>query len=123
MSEISKRQGDPDDYDPRRDRQWHGAPRREDFADSLSVGWGDKALALRGSVVVIVVLLGLLGGIAFYFHDQQQREHSRQLRAVNMSLCVSLYDFQERKALRTAWQSDPKAPRYWCPNLAGDGGQ
>lgn len=127
MAELQRRESDEPDYDPRRERRWHGPPQPEDFVNGSEVraGWGDKALTLRGPLVITVVLMITLGAIFFYLHDIQRREHAQQLRATNMTLCVSLYDFNERKELRKAWQADPKAPRYWCPNFmeaSGPGG-
>ncbi len=114
-----KREGDAEDYDPRLYRHWRGPSRPEDFINGseVKVGWGDKALALKGPMVITVVLLVALGALGFYIHTVQQREHAAQLKATNVNLCVSLYDFQERKQFREAWRNDPKTPRYWCPNL------
>ena len=118
MSDIRRRRDDDPGYDPSRDRRWYGMPTPEEFVNGSEVkaGWGDKALTLKGPQVIMVVLLAALGAIFFYFHDIQRREHAQQLRAVNMTLCVSLYDFEERKGFREAWKRDARAPQYWCPN-------
>ena len=119
MSDVPRRAGDPPDYDPRRDRFWHGDPQPQDFVNGSEVraGWGDKALTLRGPLTILVVLLAVLGGIVLWIHDRQQREHGRLLAATNAAICVSLYDFQERKTLRDAWRQDKGALRWWCPNV------
>lgn len=120
MTDLHKRRDDPDDYNPRGDRYWHGAPRPDEFVNGSEVkaGWGDKVLSLRGNLTIIVVLLAVLGVVVFYVHDIQRREHAQQLAATNVSICVSLYDFQERKTLRDAWRQDKAALRWWCPNVA-----
>lgn len=119
MTDIQRRAGDGPEFDPRKERYWHGAPRPEEFVNGSEVkaGWGDKALTLRGPLTIIVVLLALLGVIVMYVHDVQRREHTRLMSATNVAICVSLYDFQERKTLREAWRQDKGALRWWCPNV------
>lgn len=123
MTEIRKREGDDEHYDPTQDRHWHGPPQPQEYvngSEMLKAGWGDKALTLKGPSIVVVFLLTVMGGILFYLHDIQHREHAQVLKATNMAICVSLYDFDERKQLRRAWVNDPKgAPVQWCPNVGG----
>lgn len=85
--------------------------------NGMRIGWGDKSFAVKGPLVVAVILVIMLGGIVFYFHDLQRKDHERIMRQGGIAICVSLYDFTERKILREALRQDPQATKSWCPTI------
>lgn len=89
----------------------------------LKLGWGDKSLALKGSMVIIVVLLVALGGVFVYFQDVQSKGHDVLADRIEMQTCVLSLTPEERVQLRTALSHGDVRKiettafyiRAWCP--------
>jgi len=78
MSEPTPRRRRSDQEISDRREGGHPTRRRSDQdieeSDSLSLGWGDKALKARGVVIVIIVVIVIANGLTIYA-DNVQHQH------------------------------------------------
>ncbi len=87
----------------------------------LKLGWGDKAVSLRGPMVILVVLLVALGGAFFYFQHVQSMGHDILAARMEMQTCILSLSPEERVKLRDSLANIRKVEtadfyiRSWCP--------
>ena len=87
----------------------------------MKVGWGDKSVALRGPMVIFVVLILAVGGLLFYFQDVQSKGHDVLAKRIEMQTCILSLTPEERIELRSALSNVRKIEtaeyyiRAWCP--------
>lgn len=87
----------------------------------VKVGWGDKALSLKGPLVILVVLILALGGIMFHFQDMQAQSHATLAQRIEMQTCILSLTPEERVELRGSLSNIRKVEtadfyiRAWCP--------
>lgn len=93
-------------------RRYKGPPLEE-----LGLQYKGVGLLARGSVVISLILSVVLGGVFFYFHNEQMKAHINIVKWLRVQICFSLYDYQERVRLREAWKNDKNAIRQWCPEV------
>lgn len=89
--------------------------------DEVKVGWGDKALALKGPTAILVVLLLALGGIFVYFQEVQSKGHTIISERIEMQTCILSLTPEERVQLRASLVGIRRLDtadffiRSWCP--------
>ncbi|MGH2368513.1 MAG: hypothetical protein ACRDI2_09945 [Chloroflexota bacterium] len=90
-------------------------------SSQVKLGWGDKSLALRGSMVILVVLLVALGVMFIHFQDVQSEGHTIISERIEMQTCILSLSPEERVELRGSLAGIRKVEtadfyiRAWCP--------
>jgi hypothetical protein len=106
MTEYRRRDGDPENFDPRTVRQIRPAEW------DLQLGWGNKTLSVKGLAIIAVLAVALVVGATMYAAFQQGGQHVELGRGQDQLSCILTMGPEERVAFRK--DVGPNAFERWC---------
>jgi hypothetical protein len=101
----------------RRDEGYEARSYKGPSIEELGIRYRNTELLAKGGVSISLILTIALGALFFYGYREQSRQHDRIERRMVTAICISMYDFSERRVLREAWLNNKAAVKHWCPDL------
>jgi hypothetical protein len=106
VTELRRRAGDPEAFDPRavrtvRPAEW-----------DLQLGWGSKTLSVRGLALIAVLAVAIVVGTSLYTAFEQGGQHVALGKGQDQLSCILTMGVEERVAFRQ--DVGPNAFERWC---------